>query len=178
MTIVGTKCVGCLGGFAYIEGQVQNVLLAPRRELWRRYPSGGGFRDAAPYCEFNRMIGATSPTAAPSLPTMPTPADLELLSPIPMRHDRPRRLKGNEVKNAQRGTNIVKDLITEQVGGYSGYKIGFFGKAPVIRQGAYTVTNPARWHWTLTPTTLPQVATVLGTLVADLTALGLLGSSP
>ena len=55
-------------------------------------------------------------------------------------------------------------------------KIGFFGTAPTAQPGAYTTSNvSADRSFDADSTTLDEVADVLGTLIADLKTLGLIG---
>jgi hypothetical protein len=59
--------------------------------------------------------------------------------------------------------------------GAAGQKLGFFGATPVARPAAYTVTNvTADRAYDANATTLDELADVLGTLIADLQAYGLL----
>ncbi len=58
----------------------------------------------------------------------------------------------------------------------NGTGIGFFGSAPVARSAQYTVTNPTSDRaLNVTADTLAQGLAVLGTLIADLQLLGLIG---
>ena len=182
MSVFGTKCVNTQGGVAYIESGL-NVLMAVRGEACgdATHPvvhivdGGGGVQG-----DYNRMAFCTFNGNNTQLPTLLDTGTTfnYLVGNVHYGMAAHSGLAANEVKNAGAVTNIIKDQMTEQVGGYDGYKIGF-AQAPVIRQGAYTVTNPSTDRaLNVTADTLPQVAAVLGTLVADLTALGLLGSSP
>lgn len=58
---------------------------------------------------------------------------------------------------------------------HTGTLLGFYGAAPVVQTAAYTITNvtPDR-AYDANVTTLDEIADVLGTLIADLTAYGLL----
>ena len=54
-------------------------------------------------------------------------------------------------------------------------KIGFFNTAPVVKSSAYTPTNVTTDRaYDANATTLDEVADVLGTLIADLQAYGLI----
>lgn len=67
------------------------------------------------------------------------------------------------------------DLAAFQLDG-STKKIGFFGSAPVAKPSGYTISNVAADRtFDANSTTLDEVADVLGTLIADLKALGLIG---
>lgn len=67
------------------------------------------------------------------------------------------------------------DIASFQLDG-STKKIGFFGTAPTAQPGTYTTSNvsPDR-AFDADSTTLEEVADVLGTLIADLKSLGLIG---
>jgi hypothetical protein len=58
---------------------------------------------------------------------------------------------------------------------HTGTLLGFYGTAPIVQTAAYTITNvtPDR-AYDANVTTLDEIADVLGTLIADLTAYGLL----
>lgn len=58
---------------------------------------------------------------------------------------------------------------------HRGVTLGFFGTAPVVQTAAYTITNvtPDR-AYDANATSVAELADVLGTLIADLTAYGLL----
>lgn len=58
---------------------------------------------------------------------------------------------------------------------HTGTLLGFYGTAPIAQTAAYTITNvtPDR-AYDANATTLDEIADVLGTLIADLTAYGLL----
>lgn len=61
-------------------------------------------------------------------------------------------------------------------GSAAGIQLGFYGTSPVQQSPAYTVTNPTTDRaLNVTGDTLAQVAAVLGTVIADLKLLGLLG---
>ena len=61
-------------------------------------------------------------------------------------------------------------------GDSGGVKLGFFGATPVAQSAAYTVTNgSADRSYDANSTTLDEVADVLGTLIGDLQAVGLIG---
>lgn len=73
----------------------------------------------------------------------------------------------NVILNATTGTKIGT-AITQ--------KIGFFNATPVVQPAAYTPTNvTVDRAYDANATTLDEVADVLGTLIADLKALGLIG---
>jgi len=65
-----------------------------------------------------------------------------------------------------------------QIGGalnHDGLTVGFYGVAPTARAAAYTITNvtPDR-AYNANATTIDEIADVLGTVIADLQAVGLL----
>lgn len=75
------------------------------------------------------------------------------------------------------GANIAVGSTTgTQIGTASTQKLGFFGATPVVQPAAYTPTNvtPDR-AFDADLTTTAELADVLGTLIADLQALGLIG---
>lgn len=73
--------------------------------------------------------------------------------------------------------NLVFGTTTgTKIGTATTQKLGFWNKAPVVQPAAYTVTNPTTDRaLNVTADTLPQVAQVLGTLLADLQSIGLIG---
>lgn len=75
------------------------------------------------------------------------------------------------------GVNLVVGTTTgTQIGTAATQKIGFFGTAPVVQPAAYTPTNVTTDRsYDADATTLDEVADVLGTLIADLQSLGLIG---
>ncbi len=75
------------------------------------------------------------------------------------------------------GTNITLGTVTgTKIGVATNNKIGFFGAAPVVRPAAYTPVNvTVDRSWDSDATTLDELSDVVGTLVADLQSLGLIG---
>lgn len=73
--------------------------------------------------------------------------------------------------------NIVVGTTTgTQIGTATTQKLGFYGATPVVRPAAYTPSNVTTDRtYDANSTTLDEVADVLGTLIADLQALGLIG---
>lgn len=73
--------------------------------------------------------------------------------------------------------NIVLGSSTgNQIGTATTQKLGFWGKAPVVQLSAYTPTNvSADRAFNANSTTIDELADVLGTLIADLQLVGLLG---
>lgn len=73
--------------------------------------------------------------------------------------------------------NIVTDTTTgTKIGTGTTQKLGFFNSTPVVQPGAYTPTNVTTDRsYDANSTTLDEVADVLGTLIADLKSLGLIG---
>lgn len=82
---------------------------------------------------------------------------------------------------ASRGTLTAYSTSTEQEaiawdGDSGGVKLGFYGTTPVAQSAAYTVTNGTTDRsYDANSTTLDEVADVLGTLISDLQAVGLIG---
>lgn len=69
-----------------------------------------------------------------------------------------------------RGLNVTGDL------NHDGSNVGFFGATPVVQPTAYTLTNvTSDKAYDANATTLDEIADVLGTLIADLQSLGLIG---
>ena len=67
------------------------------------------------------------------------------------------------------------DIVSFQLDG-STKKIGFFGTSPTAQPGTYTTSNvSADREFDANSTTLDEIADVLGTLIADLKSLGLIG---
>lgn len=63
-----------------------------------------------------------------------------------------------------------------KIGTATTQKIGLYGVTPVVQSAAYTVTNPSTDRTlNVSADTTAQVAAVLGTLIADLKALGAIG---
>ena len=75
-----------------------------------------------------------------------------------------------------RGRALISDAL--EIDGdlnHDGVNIGFFGTAPVAKAPAYTVTNVTTDRsYNADAVTLDEIADVLGTLIADLKAYGLL----
>jgi len=84
---------------------------------------------------------------------------------------------GNASGAAADGTITIGDLNTSSVAiGSATGDLGFFGQTPASQSPAYTVTNPSDDRiFDVTSTTLNELARVLGTVITDLQALGLLG---
>ena len=78
------------------------------------------------------------------------------------------------IGNAQ---NITVGTATgTQIGTATNEKLGFWGKTPVIRPSAYTPTNVTTDRaYDANATTIDELADVLGTLIADLQSIGLVG---
>jgi hypothetical protein len=74
------------------------------------------------------------------------------------------------------GSITIGDATTVSVNIASGANLGFFGATPVGQSSAYTPTNVTTDRaFDANSTTLDEIADVLGTLIADLQATGLLG---
>lgn len=75
------------------------------------------------------------------------------------------------------GYNIKTGTTTgSKIGTSSSQKIGFYGATPIVRPSAYTTSNVTTDRtYDANATTLDEVADVLGTLIADLKSLGLIG---
>lgn len=73
--------------------------------------------------------------------------------------------------------NIITDTTTgTKIGTSTTQKLGFFNKTPVVQPSAYTPSNVTTDRsYNANSTTLDEVADVLGTLIADLQSLGLIG---
>ncbi len=73
--------------------------------------------------------------------------------------------------------NIVTDTVTGTIIGTSTtQKLGFFNAAPVVQPPAYTITNPVVDRaYDVSATSTAELAAVLGTLIADLQSLGIVG---
>ena len=85
------------------------------------------------------------------------------------------------LKNADQtlaeGVDIAVGTTTgTKIGTATTQKLGFFNATPVVRPAAYTPTNVSSDRsYDANATTLDEVADVLGTLIADMQALGLIG---
>lgn len=75
------------------------------------------------------------------------------------------------------GQNIVLGTVTgSQIGTAITQKLGFFGATPIVRPSTYTPSNVTTDRvYDANATTLDEIADVLGTLIADLQSLGLIG---
>lgn len=75
------------------------------------------------------------------------------------------------------GANIALGSTTgTQIGTASTQKLGFFGATPIVRPAAYSPTNVTTDRAFDADTVLvAELADVVGTLIADLKALGLVG---
>lgn len=73
--------------------------------------------------------------------------------------------------------NIVLNTTTgTKIGTATTQKLGFFNKTPVVQPAAYTPTNVTTDRsYDANATTIDELADVLGTLIADLQSLGLVG---
>ena len=75
------------------------------------------------------------------------------------------------------GSNLALGTVTgSQIGTADTQKLGFYGATPIVRPGTYTPTNVTTDRaYDADATTTAELADVLGTLIADLKALGLIG---
>lgn len=75
------------------------------------------------------------------------------------------------------GKNIILDSTTgTKIGTATTQKLGFYNATPIARPGTYTPTNVvADRSYDANATTVDELADVLGTLIADLQSLGLIG---
>lgn len=75
------------------------------------------------------------------------------------------------------GNNIAVNTATgTKIGTSTSQKLGFFNATPVVQPSAYTASNVTTDRtYDANATTLDEVADVLGTLIADLKSLGLVG---
>ena len=74
------------------------------------------------------------------------------------------------------GFRVVNELEVDGDINHDGTNVGFYGTAPVAQSAAYTPTNVTTDRaYDANSTTLDEVADVLGTLIADLQATGLIG---
>jgi len=75
------------------------------------------------------------------------------------------------------GINMAFDTTNgTQIGTANTQKIGFFGTTPVVQPSAYSITNAGTDRaYDADATTIDEIADTLGTLVADLQSLGILG---
>jgi hypothetical protein len=73
--------------------------------------------------------------------------------------------------------NIVTDTTTgTKIGTATNQKLGFFNKTPVVQPSAYTPTNVSVDRtYDSNATSIDELADVLGTLIADLQSIGLVG---
>ena len=97
--------------------------------------------------------------------------DLYVSNDIEARND---ILVGNDILLAE-GSNLVLGTVTgTMIGTAANEKLGFFGTTPVIQPSAYTVTNPSTDRaFDVNSTSVNELAAVLGTVITDLQALGL-----
>lgn len=80
-----------------------------------------------------------------------------------------------EISFGTSGSTFARDVEIDGDLDHDGTNIGFFGTAPVAQAAAYTPTNVTTDRaYDANSTTLDEVADVLGTLIADLQAYGLL----
>lgn len=86
-------------------------------------------------------------------------------------------IRGGAGSNGTNGDVVIGDTNTENVAiGASGNSIGFYGATPVTQSAAYTPTNVSTDRsYNADSTTLEELADVVGTMISDLQALGLLG---
>jgi hypothetical protein len=82
----------------------------------------------------------------------------------------------NDINLAEASNIVVGTTTGTKIGTATSQKLGFFNKAPVVQPSAYTPTNVnADRSYNADSTNINEIADVLGTVIADLQSLGLIG---